>query len=70
MAELSKGLKNLDYYLLSSLSVVRTIRKESRYLPSTFSGIGLHDLTTEVIVATLSSFLQYYGQPTGLGITL
>ena len=70
MIDLSKGLRLADYYLLSSLGVVRMIRKEWRYLPPTFSGIGLHDLITEVTAATLSSFLQHYGQPTGLGITL
>ncbi len=41
-----------------------------RYLPLTFSGISLHNLTTDITAAILKSFLQHYGQPTGLGITL
>ncbi len=44
--ELSKGLGLAAYYLISSLRVVWTIKKAWRYLPPTFSGTSLHNLTT------------------------
>ena len=68
--ELKKGLMSADYYMLSNLGVNRSITKEWRYLPATFGGIGLSDLTVETAAATLSSFLQHYGTTSALGITL
>jgi endonuclease/exonuclease/phosphatase family metal-dependent hydrolase len=68
--ELSKGLATADYYMLSSLGVVRSITTEWRYLPSAFGGIGLYDLPIETAAANLSMLLQHYEVQTKLGITL
>ena len=70
MKELSKGLGSADFYLISSLGVVRSIKKEWRYLPPTFSGMGLFDLTTETTAATINAFLQHYGTDSPVGVTL
>ena len=70
MAALRKGLGSSDYYLISSLGVVRSIKKEWRYLPACFGGIGLYNLVTETTAATLNSFMQHYNTETALGITL
>eukprot|EP00975_Prorocentrum_lima_P026077 5482751-Prorocentrum_lima.AAC.1 len=70
MTALSKGLGSSDYYLLSNLGVVRSITREWRYLPASFGGMELFDLTTEVTAATLNSFLQHFGTNTLIGTTL
>ena len=70
LQHLTQGLVSYDYDLTSSLSVVRTINKECRYLPSTFSGMGLFDITVETTAATLNSFLQYYNMDMAIRITL
>lgn len=70
MTNLSKGLGSADYYLLSNLGVVRSITREWRYLPASFGGMHLFDLTIETTAATLSSLLQHYNMDTALGITL
>ena len=70
MADLKSRLGSSDYYLISSLRIVRSITKEWRYLPAAFSGMGLFDLTTETITTTLNSFLQHYGTESNLDVTL
>ena len=70
MKELKKGLGSSDFYLISSLGVVRSIKEEWRYLPAAFCGMGLHNLVTETASATLNSFLQHYNTDSALGITL
>ncbi len=70
MAKLMEGLGSSDYYLISSLGVVRSITKEWSYLPAAFCGMGLFNLPTETTIATLNSFLQHYGTILSLGITL
>ena len=70
MKELREGLGSSDFYLISSLGVVRSIKKEWRYLPPAFSGMGLFDLTTETTAATINSLLQHYGTDSLVGITL
>ncbi|KAL7536731.1 hypothetical protein ACHAXR_007365 [Thalassiosira sp. AJA248-18] len=55
MEALRKGLGSSDYYFISSLGVVRSIKKEWRYLPS---GDYLYSL------------MQHYNTKTALGITL
>ena len=70
LLRLAQGLGSSDFYLISSLGVVRTIKKEWRYLPSAFCGMGLYDITTETTAATINSFLQHYNMPTLLGVTL
>ena len=44
--------------------------QEYRYLPPSFGGMGLHNLTVEATTALLNLFLQYYGTDTSLGIYL
>ena len=68
--ELSDGLGSSDFYLISSLGVVRSIKKQWRYLPAGFGGMGLEELTTSTAAATINSFLQHYQMDTALGITL
>jgi len=70
MADLKKGLGSSDFYLISSLGVVRSIKKEWQYLPAAFCGMGLLNLVTETASATLNSFLQHYNTDSALGITL
>ena len=70
MSELQEGLGSSDYYLISSLGVVRSIKKEWRYLSAAFCGMGLYNLVTETTSATLNSFLQHYNTDSALGITL
>ena len=70
LLRLAQGLGSSDFYLISSLGAVRTIKKEWRYLPAAFCGMGLYDITTETTAATINSFLQHYNMPTSLGVTL
>ena len=70
MAELKRRLGSSDFYLISSLGVVRSMKKEWRYLPAAFCGMGLHNLVIETASATLNSFLQHYNTDLALGITL
>ena len=70
LQELKDGLGSSDFYLLSSLGVVRTIKKEWRYLPAGFGGMGLEDLTAETAAATINSFLQHYQMDSAIGVTL
>ena len=49
---------------------MRSIKKEWRYLPAVFCGMGLYDLVIETTSATLNSFLQHYNTNSALGITL
>ena len=70
MKELREGLGSSDFYLISSLGVVRSIKTQWRYLPPAFSGMGLFDLTTEATAATINSLLQHYGTESPVGITL
>ena len=70
MKKLNEGLGSLDFYLISSLGVIRSIKKEWRYLPAAFCGMGLFNLVTETTLATLNSFLKNYNTNLALGITL
>ena len=70
MKELQEGLGSSDFYLISSLGVVRSIKTQWRYLPPAFSGMGLFDLTTEATAVTINSLLQHYGTESPVGITL
>ena len=70
LLRLAQGLGSSDFYLISSLGVVRTIKKEWRYLPAAFCGMGLYDITTKTTAATINSFLSHYNMPTLLGVTL
>ena len=45
--ELEEGLGTADYYLLSKLGVVGSAKKELRYIPAAYGGLGLYDLTCE-----------------------
>ena len=70
LKELENGLEKSDFYLLSSLGVVRTIQKEWRYMPATFAGMGLFSLPLEATVSSVNLLLQHYGTSTALGVTL
>ena len=70
MEELKEGLGSSDYYLTSSLGVVRSIRKEWRYLLVAFCGMCLFGLTAETTAATLNSFLHHYNMGSAVRITL
>ncbi|KAL7459566.1 hypothetical protein ACHAWC_011573 [Mediolabrus comicus] len=70
LGELASALGSADFYLLSNLGVVRTIKKEWRYLPPSLGGMGLFDLPIETAAATISSFLQHYETNSALGHNL
>ena len=70
LAQLDSALGTADFYLLSKLGVMRSIKTPVRYIPSYFGGMGLFSITTETTSATINSFLQHYGTETPLGITL
>ena len=70
MKELREGLGSSDYYLISSLGIIRTIKTEWRYPPAAFYGMGLYNLVTETTAANLNSFLQHYSTDSVLAITL
>ena len=70
LVELDIGMGKADFYLLSSLGVARTIKKQWRYLPSGYGGMGLEDLTAATAAATINSFLQHYQVDSALGLTL
>ena len=70
MKELKEGLGSSNYYLTSSLGGVQSIKKEWRYLPAAFCGMGLFDLTTKTTEANLNTFLQHYNTDSAVGITL
>ena len=46
--------------MLPYLGVNRNIKAGWRHLPSTFGGIGLRKLLSEVVIARLNLFLQHY----------
>ena len=68
--KLDAGLGSADFHLTSCLGVVRTIKKEWRYLTSAFCGIEMFELTTETTVAQLNTLLQHYKTNTELGMTI
>ena len=70
MKELKERLGSSDYYLTSSLGVVRSIKEEWRSLLVAFCGMGLFDLATETTAVTLNSFIQHYSMDSTVGITL
>ena len=70
MKELREGLGSSNYYLISSLSIVRSIKTEWRYLPAAFCGMGLYNLVTKTTAANLNSFLQHYNTNSALGTTI
>ena len=70
MEKLDAALVSADFHLTSCLEVVRTIKKEWRYLPSTFCMIEMFDLTTETTVAQLNALLRHYKTNTELGMTI
>ena len=65
-----EGLGPSDYYLISSLGVVWSTKKEWRYLPVAFCGMGLFNLMTKKAVVNLNAFLQHYNPDSAIGITL
>ncbi len=70
LGDLTGALGSADFYLLSNLGVVRTIKKEWRYLPPSLGGMGLFDLPIETAAATIASFLQHYEMNSALGHNL
>ena len=70
LKDIEKEVEASDFYLLSQLGVVRTIKKGWRYLTPQFCGIGLHNIGVEATIASINALLQHYGAPTNLGITL
>jgi hypothetical protein len=56
--------------MLPYLGVNRNIKAGWRHLPSTFGGIGLRKLLSEVVIARLNLFLQHYNTPSTLGSKL
>ena len=70
LARIAQGLGSSDFYLISSLGVAQTTKKEWRYLPSAFCGMGLYNIATKTIAATINSFLQHYNMSTSIGVTL
>ena len=59
-----------NFYLISSLVIVRLVKKEWIYLLAVFCGMDLYNRTTEKIVANLNSFLQHYNTVSSLWIML
>ena len=70
MKELREGMGSSNYYLISSLGVIWSIKKEWRYIPLAFCGMTLFDLMMGAITATLDSFLQHYSTDSAVEITL
>ena len=70
MKALIEGLDSAEFYLISSLGVVRSIRKSCRYIPSEFCGMRLYCLTTETAAANLNTLLQHYGTSNQMGVTI
>lgn len=70
LSQLEGTLGTHDFYMLSKLGVMRSIKTPLRYIPPYFCGIGLFSLTTEATGATINSFLQHYGTTSYLGQTL
>ena len=70
LACLAQGLGSSDFYLISSLGVVRTIKKEWRYLPAAFCGMGLYNIATKTTAATINSFLRHYNMSLSIDVTL
>ena len=61
-----EGLWSSNFYLIISLDIVRSIKKEWRYLLAAFCGMGLYNLTTEITPANVNSFLQHYNTDSAL----
>ena len=49
---------------------MHNVKKELKYIPAAYGGLGLCNLTCETAGATLNSLLQHYGTETALGIYL
>ena len=58
------------YKMLPFLGINRKIRGAWRHLHSTFGGIGLRRVLTEIVIALINLFLQHYRSPTTLGTRL
>ena len=67
MKELEEELGSSDYYLTTSIGVVRSVKTKWRCLPVAFCGMALFDLVTEIMAATLNSFLQHYNTDSAVG---
>ena len=53
--------------MLPYLGINRNIKAGWRHLHTTFGGIGLRKLLSEVIISRLNLFLQHYDTPSTLG---
>ena len=60
-------LRKLYRKMLPYLGVNRNIKSGWRHLHSSFSGIGLRKLLTEVVIGRINLFLQHYDTPSTLG---
>ena len=60
-------LRKLYRRMLPYLGVNRNIKAGWRHLHSSFSGIGLRKLLTEVVIGRINLFLQHYDTPSTLG---
>ena len=63
-------LRKLYYKMLPFLGVNRHIKAQWRHLHSTFGGVGLRKILTEVVIARINMFLQHYRTPSTLGTKL
>ena len=60
-------LRKIYHKMLSYLGVNRNIKAEWRHLHTSFGGVGLRKLLTEVVIACINLFIQHYNTPSTLG---
>ena len=61
-------LRTIYRNMLSYLGVNKNIMAEWRHLYTSFGGIGLRKLLTEVVIARINLFIQHYNTPSTLGV--
>jgi len=63
-------LRTIYRNMLSYLGVNKNIMAEWRHLHTSFGGVGLRKLLTEVVIARINLFIQHYNTPSTLGAKL
>ena len=63
-------LRKIYRKMLPFLGINRNIKAGWRHLHTTFGGIGLRKLLSEVVISRLNLFLQHYDTPSTLGLKL
>jgi hypothetical protein len=68
--ELGNAFPRFARTILPRLGVNRNLKRECRHLHPSYCGFGLFSLPIEATIARVNMFLQHWGSPTIVGISL